>query len=92
MKKTDALSKYERDFFMQCGKYRNLNIDEYFEFHCRVFYPSQKSDIDNSLKVQLDCLQAVKAIKNDNKCVRVVAEKFVDKINPRVEFKIITIE
>ena len=92
MMKASALKKYERDFFMQCGKYRNLNIDGYFEFHCRVFYPSQRSDIDNSLKVQLDCLQIVKAIKNDNLCVKVVAEKFVDKINPRVEFKIVTMD
>ena len=30
--------------------------------------------------------------KNDNLCVKVVAEKFIDKANPRVEFKIMTIE
>jgi hypothetical protein len=30
--------------------------------------------------------------KNDNLCVKVVAEKFIDKANPRVEFKIVTIE
>jgi Holliday junction resolvase RusA-like endonuclease len=51
-----------------------------------------RSDIDNSLKVQLDCLQKCKAIKNDNLCVKIVAEKFVDKENPRVEFKIVTID
>lgn len=51
-----------------------------------------RSDIDNSLKIQLDALQHAKAIKNDNLCVKVVAEKFIDKVNPRVEFKIITIE
>ena len=33
-----------------------------------------------------------KSIKNDNLCVKVVAEKFVDKENPRVEFKIVTID
>ena len=90
--KTDALMKYERNFYMQCGNYRNLNFDGFFEFHCRVFYPSMKSDLDNSLKVQLDCLQMTKTIKNDNKCVKIVAEKFIDKVNPRVEFKIVTIE
>lgn len=90
--KTDALKKYENAFFMQCGKYRNLHIDGLFEYHCKVYYPSMKSDLDNSLKVQLDCLQLTKTIKNDNKCVKVVAEKFIDKENPRVEFKIITID
>jgi Holliday junction resolvase RusA-like endonuclease len=90
--KTDALKQYENTFYMQCGKYRNLNIDGYFEYHCNVYYPSMKSDLDNSLKVQLDCLQLVKAIKNDNRCVKIVAEKFIDKVNPRVEFKIISVE
>lgn len=90
--KTQALKSFESSFYMQCGSYRNLNISDYFEFHCRVFYPSMRSDIDNSLKCLLDCLQHAKAIKNDNLCIKVVAEKFIDKVNPRVEFKIETIE
>jgi Holliday junction resolvase RusA-like endonuclease len=86
--KTKALKKYEDDFFIQCDKYRNKNIDEYFEFHVRVFYPSQRADLDNSLKCVLDCLQKCKAISNDNKCTRIVAEKFLDKERPRIEFMI----
>lgn len=53
-----------------------------------MFYPSQRSDLDNSLKVVLDCLQRVKAIRNDNKCVKIVAEKFLDKEKPRIEFEL----
>jgi Holliday junction resolvase RusA-like endonuclease len=91
--KTDALEAYENSFYIQCsGKYRNLKIKGYFEYYCRVYYPSQRSDLDNSLKVQLDCLQHTKTIVNDNKCVKIVAEKFVDPDNPRVEFKIVTID
>lgn len=90
--KTPALKDYEQKFYLQCGHYRNLNIAEHFEFHCKVFYPSMRSDIDNSLKVLLDCLQHAKAIRNDNLCVKVVAEKFIDKERPRVEFHIETIE
>jgi Holliday junction resolvase RusA-like endonuclease len=90
--KTKAVEDYEKTFFMQCGKYRNLEVDGFFEYHCRVFYPSMRSDLDNSLKVQLDCLQKTKTILNDNKCVKIVAEKFIDKENPRVEFKIVTID
>ena len=50
------------------------------------------SDLDNHAKVVLDCLQKVGAIKNDNKCVKIVAEKFLDKVNPRIEFKLISVE
>lgn len=90
--KSKALKQYEDSFFMQCGHYRNLNISSYFEFHARVYYPSMRSDIDNSLKILLDCLQRTKTIKNDNLCVKVVAEKFIDKENPRVEFEIVTVD
>lgn len=86
--KTKALSQYEKDFYIQCNKYRNAAIDEYFTLELDVYYPSQRSDLDNCLKVLLDCLQKVNAIKNDNKCVRIVANKFLDAKNPRVEFVI----
>lgn len=84
--KTAALKKYENDFFIQANRYRNLNVDEYFEFEIDVYYPTQRSDLDNSLKVVLDCLQKINAIKNDNKCTRIIANKFLDKLNPRIEF------
>jgi Holliday junction resolvase RusA-like endonuclease len=89
--KTASMKKYENDFFIQCNLYRNANIEGYFEFYIDVFYPSQRSDLDNSLKVVLDCLQKVKAIQNDNKCVKIVAQKFLDKLNPRIEFRIVSI-
>jgi len=87
--KTKALKDYESSFFLQCNKYRNRNIEGLFEFHIQVFYPSNRSDIDGCLKVVLDCLQKVKAFQNDNKCIKIVAEKFVDKVNPRIEFEIV---
>lgn len=90
--KTDALERYEESFYMQVGKYRNLGIDSLFEFHVRVYYPSMRSDLDNSLKCLLDCLQHTRTITNDNRCIKVVAEKFIDKADPRVEFRIVTVE
>lgn len=86
--KTPALKKYEDDFFIQMPpKYRNLNYSGYFELHLDVFYPSQRSDLDNSLKAILDCLQKItKTIKNDNRCTKIVANKALDKNNPRIEF------
>lgn len=90
--KTEALKAYEMSFYWQAGKYRNKNVKGLFEFHVKVYYPSMRSDLDNSLKILLDCLQHVNAISNDNKCVKIVAEKFIDKNQPRVEFNIITID
>jgi Holliday junction resolvase RusA-like endonuclease len=86
--KTKALKEYEDKFYIQCDKYRNADITGYFELYLKVFYPSERSDLDNSLKIILDCLQKVKAIRNDNKCVKIVAEKFLDKKHPRIEFVI----
>lgn len=86
--KTQALKKYENDFFIQCNYYRNKNIAGYFELYVDVYYPDQRSDLDNAFKVVLDCLQKVGAIKNDNKAVKIVAQKFLDKKEPRIEFLI----
>lgn len=88
--KSSALKKYEDDFFIQCNQYRNAMIDGYFQVEVDVYYPNQRSDLDNSLKVLLDCLQKIRAFKNDNKCTRIVANKFLDPVNPRIEFTIKT--
>lgn len=84
--KTSALKKYEESFTFQCSKYRNANIDTTFEFYVDVYYTSKRPDLDNSLKVILDSLQRIKAISNDNNCIKIVAQKFIDKENPRCEF------
>lgn len=86
--KTEALRKYEDSFYMQCNKYRNANIEGRFRFEISVFYPNDRSDLDNSLKVCLDCLQKIKAFANDNKCAEILAKKFIDKERPRIEFTI----
>ena len=86
--KTSGLKEYERSFYMQVGAYRNLGITGYFELKARVYYPTMSHDLDNSLKCLLDCLQMTGTIKNDNRCVKITAEKFIDKANPRIEFEI----
>lgn len=89
--KTPGLKSYEQSFYMQVGSYRNLMVEGYFELHLRVYFASMSHDLDNSLKIILDCLQYTKTIKNDNRCVKIVAEKFIDKMNPRIEFKLVEI-
>ena len=89
--KTPATKRYEDAFYIQVGPYKNLNIEGFFELHVRVYFTTMSHDLDNSLKVILDCLQTCKAIKNDNKCTRIVADKFIDKNNPRIEFRLVEV-
>lgn len=89
--KTPALKAYEQAFFLQCGRYRGMQIKTLFEYHVRVYYPSMRTDLDNHCKIVLDAMQMARVITNDNLCVKIVAEKFIDRKNPRIEFKLITL-
>lgn len=85
--------EYEEKFYLQCLKYRDWNYEGFFEFHMDIYFQSNRSDIDGSLKVILDILQKrVKAFVNDNRCVLLHVRKGVDKVNPRVEFEIKAVE
>ena len=90
--KKTALKQYERSFHLQCNKYRNRMISVPFGLYIAVYYEDNRPDLDNSLKIVLDCLQACKAIKNDRQCVKIFAERFVDKKNPRIEIELTELE
>ena len=90
--KTDALKKYEKDFYLQCGAYRNKKIKGFFELYIDVYFSSNRPDLDNCLKSTLDCLQTCKAITNDRNCVKIVANKFIDSIRPRLEFTLVEVK
>jgi len=90
--KSSKMLAYEKLFMLQCRKYRNKNIDGEFGFECSIYYDSKRPDLDGSFKAVLDCLQKLKAFKNDNKCVEIIARKFKDAGNPRIEFKITPLE
>lgn len=89
--KTSALREYEKKFYLQCGAYRDRNISGFFKLEVDVYFQSNQPDLDNSLKCLLDCLQTVRAIKNDRQCTEIQARKFIDKNNPRIEFTIIEV-
>ena len=89
--KTPTMKKFEKSFYLQCGAYRNKKIQGFFELYVDVYFQSNQPDLDNSLKGLLDCLQTCDAIKNDRNCVKIVANKFIDKNNPRIEFTIIEV-
>lgn len=86
--KGKELKIYERNFFYQHNVHRAAKITTEFELTIDVYFKQNRSDLDNSLKVVLDCLQECEAIHNDNLCVGIKARKFVDKERPRIEFKL----
>jgi len=85
--KQEVLKEYERNFFRQCT-IRGLNITGYFKIEVYVYFRSMRSDLDNASKIILDCLQACKVIKNDNRNMEEHKWKFVDEKDPRIEFVI----
>ena len=87
--RSSTLIRYATSFYMQMGHYRKLAIQGLFELYVDVYFTTMSHDLDNSLKVILDCLQTGGAIKNDNRCVKIVAQKFIDRRNPRVELRVV---
>lgn len=86
--KSQEIREYERTFKEQCTIYKDKHIDGRFTLFVAVYESSIRYDLDNALKTILDCLQYVGAIKNDNLCAKIIAEKRIDKRNPRVVFAI----
>ena len=86
--KSKEIRDYERRFREQCTIYRGRDIDRHFTLFVEVYESSVRFDLDNALKTILDCLQQVRAIRNDNLCMKIVAEKHLDKHNPRIVFAI----
>jgi len=86
--KEREVKDYERAFILQCKNYRNIFITGKFHFNLKVYFADEKSDLDGSFKVILDCLKQCRAIKDDRYCVKIIAEKFIDKKNPHIVFYI----
>ena len=87
--KSPEMKKYERSFVRQCSIYKNRMISGRFTLYVAVYESSNRYDLDNALKTLLDCLQMAKAITDDNLCVKIVAEKRIDRNDPRVVFAIV---
>lgn len=86
--KSPEIRAYERTFDEQCKIYRDRHINGQFTLFIAVYESSTRYDLDNALKTILDCLESANAIANDNLCVKIVAEKRLDKSNPRVVYAI----
>lgn len=86
--KNETIRSYERSFADQCKIYRGQGISKPFRLIIDVYESSKRYDLDNALKTFLDCLQQVGAIENDNLCDSIVANRHIDRRNPRVVFAI----
>lgn len=91
LKKTDAVKSFEQKFYLQ-NTLRNANITGFFEIYLDVYFSSNRKDLDGAFKLVLDTLQANGTIKNDRNCVKIVANKFIDPVRPRLEFTINEVE
>ena len=89
--KSMELKEYEERFFWQYAAATARQIEtikDKFAIEIFVYFQSNRSDLDNSAKIILDCLQNCKAIENDRLCHKLTMHKFIDKDNPRIEFEI----
>lgn len=85
--KTQNTKEYEQNFYKQCSL-RDKKIKGFFKLDIDVYFKSNQPDVDNAIKVVLDCLQSCKAILNDRNCMEIHARKLIDKERPRIEFAI----
>jgi Holliday junction resolvase RusA-like endonuclease len=90
--KAQKVVEYEEAFRLQVNAIRSTGlipketIEGEFYLELDVYYKDNRSDLDNSAKVILDCLQANGVIRNDRNLTRLVMNKKVDKDHPRIEF------
>lgn len=82
--KKKHLKDYERGFYLQVNRCPKI-IKSSFKIYLKVFYGSNRPDLDNSLKIILDCLQKKGIIRNDRDCEMIIAIKGLDRKNPRIE-------
>jgi len=89
--KSKELKEFEQSFAWQSAKALN-EFNGKFGITMKVYFQSNRSDLDNAAKVILDCLQTSGIIKNDRNCWQLQMTKEIDKLNPRVELFIYEIE
>ncbi len=82
--KSKELKEYEEAFAWQTTRVLQ-EFNDKFGITMKVYFQSNRSDLDNAAKVILDCLQTSGIIKNDRNCWQLQMTKEIDKLNPRVE-------
>jgi Holliday junction resolvase RusA-like endonuclease len=86
--KSKELKEYEASFKKQILNQVTIIVDIEFKIDILVYFQSNRSDLDNAAKIILDCLQTCGIVKNDRLCHELHMTKFIDKENPRIEFRL----
>jgi Holliday junction resolvase RusA-like endonuclease len=86
--KDKKVKDYEKSFYYQCDLYRNKMITGSFGIKVNAYLKNTLQDLDGVFKCLFDCLQLTKSIENDRNCIKIEANKFIDKQNPRIEFEL----
>lgn len=86
--KSSEFKNWEKDFLFQLSQFKNPMMFYEFEIGLIVYFKTYASDIDNSLKGILDCLQSAHWIQNDNQCMKINIEKRVSTNDPKILFKL----
>lgn len=90
--KHSSVKEYEKSFYAQCDVYRNRMINGGFGIRLKAYMKNPIQDLDGVFKCLFDCLQFTGSIENDKYCLKIEAEKHIDKVNPRIEFELYKIE
>lgn len=85
--KSKEVRQYELTFARQIVR-NGYKCEGPFRVDLAVFVANKRQDLDGVFKVVLDMMQKCELISNDNLCYEIRAFKHIDKINPRIEFKI----
>jgi Holliday junction resolvase RusA-like endonuclease len=89
LKKGQKIRDYEMSFLAQLPwQYKGINYAQKFAVVGKVFFKNKASDLDNALKIILDCLEKADVIENDRNCYAQLVEKVIDKENPRIELEL----
>ena len=92
MYKSKEMKKWELNFQKQLLQFSNPHIIGKFDFQVTVYFNTDLSDLDGMFKGVLDVLESMGWIENDRHCRRIFAEKRVDALNPRIYFKLKTVD
>ena len=78
-------TKFKRDaaILFKQGQYTSLG-NNLVELYITIYRPKKIGDLDNYLKVTIDSLNGL-FFDDDKQIKRLTAERFDDKLNPRVE-------
>lgn len=84
---THEAKKYKQTVAKQCTIEGHVPLDGSVAVDIKVFRPAKRGDLDNTLKVSLDSLKGF-CFHDDKQIVKIVAERYDDKDNPRIEIEI----